>query len=340
MVAILKDLLSDLAVDEPITCRRVSIIPLRLQKPSDLEYLSLDDSASGTLITVEETSASGSVPELLVRNRAKSRVLIPEGSTLIGAKQNRVVNLSVLVAPESVTRIPVSCVERGRWRFQTPHFGYGAFAGSPLRAMMSAGATESLKKTGKVYMDQGAVWGHVDEALQAAGASSPTDAYHAVYEKWHQELADYEAKLRLPEDACGVAVETDGFLEAVDLFDKPSTLHTLWPRLVKSYLLTALRPEAPRGRKIEVKQFLERVLESASEAYEPVGVGATVRLTSPEAVGSGLVCDGHLVHLAVFASAAAGQPSQVPPVGQAHSNQPESGAEQVERRHPWWKFWV
>jgi hypothetical protein len=340
MVTNLMNVLSDLSVNEPISWRRVRIIPLMVQTTAKLEYLTLDDAASETLITVEESSAAGSVPELQVRNRAKSRVLIPEGSTLIGAKQNRVVNLSVMIAPESVTRIPVSCVERGRWRFLSPHFAAGSFADGPLRAKMCSDATASLKRSGKVQVDQGKVWSHVDSMLQGAGACSPTAAYHALYEKWQSELEDYEARLRVPENASGVAVEVDGLLQTVDLFDKPSTLHKLWPRLVKSYLLTALYSGVPQGTKTNVKGFLERILSSQGESYEPVGVGTTIRLTNAEAVGAALVCEGQLVHLAVFAAGAVEQHPDAPPAQQAQSNQRGGDPEQVGRRRPWWKFWL
>jgi hypothetical protein len=340
MIPNLGNLLSDLSVDEPVAWSRVRLHPLRLRSEGNLDYLTFGDGAAEGSVTVEETSASGSVPELRVRNRAKCRVFIPEGSTLIGAKQNRIVNLSVLLAPESVTLIPVSCVERGRWQMQTAHFAAGGFADSPLRAKMCKGATEGLKRVGKVQVSQGEVWSHVDDMLCCAGAASPTAAYHALYEKWEPELAEYQARLRLPESACGVAVEIDGALEAVDLFDKPSTLQKLWPRLASSYLFAALRAGTAEGQKTDVRDFLVRVLSSKGECYQPIGVGTTIRLTNAEAVGAALVCEGQLVHLSAFADGAP-QPKTVrQPMQQAQITRPEGGSIRVERARPWWRFWA
>jgi hypothetical protein len=139
-----------------------------------LQYLTLDEAKSAHVLDVEEVSASGSVPELRVRNRAKLPVFVPDGTTLIGSKQNRVVNLSIMLAAESETVIPVSCVERGRWSFATLGSSPSECSDSALRAMMSFRSTDSLKKRSTVQVDQSAVWGHVDRMLYDSGASSPT----------------------------------------------------------------------------------------------------------------------------------------------------------------------
>jgi hypothetical protein len=339
MTANIRALLSELSTEPPISHKRLRIIPLRLKNTSDLEYLPLDESSTA-LVTVEESSASGSVPELRVRNRAKTRVFIPDGSTLIGAKQNRVVNLSVMVAPDSVTAIPVSCVERGRWQFLSPHFEHGACADSPLRAMMCAGTTDSLKRTGKVHVDQGMVWNHVEAMLGRAGARSPTRAYHALYENWHQELADYEARLRMPDQAFGVAVAIDGKLEAVDLFDKPSTLHKLWQRLARSYIVAALCPQAPRSTKTDVNEVMGSILSSAGESYVPVGVGTSIRLTNADTVGAALVCNGRLVHLSAFAKGIPKPDGIQAPFPGPRKKEPGSDSKQSKPPRRWWSFWV
>jgi hypothetical protein len=60
-----------------------------------VEYTLSDHGIASGVVTVEEVSASGSVPELLVENKGDIRVLFLEGEELIGAKQNRILNTSV-----------------------------------------------------------------------------------------------------------------------------------------------------------------------------------------------------------------------------------------------------
>ena len=66
------------------------------------------------------------MPELMVENKGDMRVLFIEGEELVGAKQNRILNTSILVPAKSKTKIPVSCVERGRWRYHSPMFRHRA----------------------------------------------------------------------------------------------------------------------------------------------------------------------------------------------------------------------
>ena len=47
--------------------------------------------------------------------RSTSKVLLYDGEELVGAKQNRILNVTVLVGAGAKLPIPVSCVEQGRW---------------------------------------------------------------------------------------------------------------------------------------------------------------------------------------------------------------------------------
>ena len=118
----------DLFLGEPVTCRGLTLVPLSAMATvakTGLYALAAEAIAAGTLV-IEETGG-GQVPQLVVHNQGDLPVLLVEGEHLEGAMQDRVLNVSVLVAARHDTHIPVSCVEHGRWGYR----GSQRFAPAP-----------------------------------------------------------------------------------------------------------------------------------------------------------------------------------------------------------------
>ena len=103
-------------IGDPIRHEALTVFPLFSEAISEVQYRLSDVALADESLLVEEVSEGGSVPELLVENKGDERVLFLEGEELVGAKQNRILNTSVLVAAHTKIKIPVSCVEQGRWR--------------------------------------------------------------------------------------------------------------------------------------------------------------------------------------------------------------------------------
>jgi len=57
------------------------------------------------------------VPELKVISQSDRPILLLDGEELVGAKQNRVLNTTILLREKAETNIQVSCVEQGRWSY-------------------------------------------------------------------------------------------------------------------------------------------------------------------------------------------------------------------------------
>ncbi len=85
-----------LQLGEPVTHRGITIVPAFPLRNPVAEYMTLEEALPRGL-RIDEVSDAGSVPELRVRNPLDERVLLYDGEELIGAKQNRILNLSVLV---------------------------------------------------------------------------------------------------------------------------------------------------------------------------------------------------------------------------------------------------
>src|SRR4051794_34837622 len=129
--------LPEVRVGTPLSHESLTVFPLFTESASRVDYLLADEAIAAGTVAVEEIGEAGSVPNLLVSNEGDTRVLFMEGEELRGAKQNRVLNTSVLVAARSKTTIPVSCVEQGRWRYRTRQFGSsGSHSSSKLRGIL------------------------------------------------------------------------------------------------------------------------------------------------------------------------------------------------------------
>ena len=116
---IIQDTVAGLEVGAPVVHRQMAMFPL-LNRKSDAgsrTHLTLDEALKSATARVSEASEGGSVPELLFRNLGNKPVLLVEGEELVGAKQNRTLNISILAPSGRETRIPVTCVEAGRWGY-------------------------------------------------------------------------------------------------------------------------------------------------------------------------------------------------------------------------------
>lgn len=122
MQDVIKDYMDTIQIRKAQSHKNLVVFPLTSDYVVPFDYLTLDEALSEDLIDVVELDEDGSVPELKVVNRSDRMVLILDGEELVGAKQNRVVNTTILILASTTTVIPVSCVEQGRWSYDTANF--------------------------------------------------------------------------------------------------------------------------------------------------------------------------------------------------------------------------
>ena len=60
-------------VGEPIRYKALSVFPLFTKSNGSVDYLLADEAIRDQLLSVQEVSESGSVPELLVENRGEKK---------------------------------------------------------------------------------------------------------------------------------------------------------------------------------------------------------------------------------------------------------------------------
>ncbi len=300
-------LLDGAAIGQPQTHANMTVYPLRVKNGHKRNYQTLDEAMQAQTIEVLEVSEGGSVPNLKVRNTGALPVLLVVGEELIGARQNRVLNTSLLVPAQKEIEVPVSCVERGRWAYNSRAFDTSTTSSHfKLRKAQVEKVTDNLRNRAVYDADQSAVWQEIDRKIHTTGSFSRTAALHDVYNQTEDDLKNYLAAFP-PPDAEGVIVTINGQIAGADLFDHSDTLRVLWPKLLRSYALDALErrssseaaPEAAQPPD-DVKQFLAAVQTAKDEHYDSVGLGEDVRLSNDHVTGSSLLWGDRVIHASLF----------------------------------------
>ncbi len=292
-----------LEIGTPVSSANLTMFPLLLPEESAPGYLTLDEALAAGLVSVTEVSESGSVPELLVRNRAKQSILILDGEELVGAKQNRIVNLTILVAAGSTLHIPVSCVEAGRWAHQSREFaaaGRAHYAAGRARKLEHV--SYSMSACGTRDADQGEVWEDIEEKAHRLHVDSPTSAAAAMYDENRTTLDGFLEALEAVPRQAGALFTINGVVAGLDVFDSQATWRKSMRKLVESYGLDALDQTDPgsSGAKPQPKRFLSTLKNAPRERFDAIGLGEDLRIKGNTISGGGLVVDGKVIHLVAF----------------------------------------
>ena len=301
---------SDIACGPGVTFQNLTLLPLIAANERDADYKVLDEALALGWVEITESSEAGQVPELKVVNRGDSAVLLLDGEELLGAKQNRVLNLTILVPPRHSSTIPVSCVESGRWRRVSKHFASAPRAHfAEGRAAKMRQVTSSMLASGVRSSDQGEVWSAIAEKSARLGASSDTSAMSAMYDKLDHSLEDFVAAFVPVERQVGGVFLVNGRVAGLELFDAPSTWRKLSPKLVRSYALDAIDRQDLSRASVRVNRreaLIDGVKSSESAVFPAIGEGEDVRLSGLDLTGAALVARNRTIHLSAFSTASVG----------------------------------
>lgn len=296
--------LDGLDLAEPVSDGALTVFPLVGRDKPGPRYLTLDEALAAKLAEITEVSNEGRVPELFFENKGDDPILLVDGEQLIGAKQNRVLNLTILVRPKSRITIPVSCVEQGRWSATRENFtsaDHTMFAAA--KAHKAEQVSASMRAGGKRASDQGAVWRDIEARLRTVGAPSPTRAMSAAYEHTRENVEQAVTAIRPQAEQRGAVYMINGKLAGIEVFDKAATYAKLAPKLARSYALDAVG-QTGEARKLDplvVSLTLARLKTLKVESYPGTDLGTDLRLADEALNGAALVADEAVLHLEAFA---------------------------------------
>jgi hypothetical protein len=293
-------------VGAPDVSGPLAVFPL-FGPPPKLDYAPF--AAVHDKVAITELEGGASVNDLAVHNGCAKPVLLYEGEELLGAQQNRVLDISILIAAQAKTVIPVSCVEQGRWdgRRHREHFQPSPQAADPeLRRKKHRMARSRVAAGAEARADQGEVWNEVAARDADLGAGSPTGAMSDVFESRRDHLAELRDSINLHDGQCGAVVAIAGRIAILDYVGRNDVWAHLHPALLEGYALDALRAMAQLApteppELSTVRGFTLLATDSPAENRSAgPGLGETVRFASSGVAGSALIAEDELVQMTAY----------------------------------------
>jgi len=294
------------------TTSGVSIVQLATGDQDTFDYISLGSALKKDVVQVKEVSQAGDVNTLVVLNASDHFVFMMDGDVLAGAKQNRVVNTSILLSPKSKTFIPVSCVEQGRWRHTSLKFTDSTFvASSKLRADKARRVRENLKKHKAFDADQREVWNYVSQSQQLYKMTSPTSNLSDIFEKQEKDFDAFADAFPANPTTNGVAIFIGTRLMALDIFNRREVYREYFPKILRATAFEAFQHPSKSttvGQKeaeFRTLDFLDRLSENNAqwEKFPAVGVGTEERFGLETMEGFTLSYNERMIHFTALRAA-------------------------------------
>jgi len=289
--------LEALKLAKPITYRNLTIFPLVSSIPQHTNYVTLDEAMKKGWLTIRE-AGNGEVNFVELKNSGKKVVFIMTGEMISGAKQDRMLRDDVLIPPKSDwIRIPVYCVEHGRWVSVSP-----AFKSSGLVV------PNELRQRARITKNQSHVWDAIAASQDRLGIASRTGTAQANYEDEEtvKELTEYSKRFgdlpRLANNTIGVVATTGSRIICVDIFSNNDLLMRYWNKLLKSYAMDAIHESQSVIQREDVQNLLNVLSHAHYASMGTPGPGELFKIETDFGKGTALLDKEILVHMDFFIS--------------------------------------
>lgn len=313
--------LRNLDVGEPTACANLTMVPLFHKLNAQPDYITLEEGLASDLLEVEELEDGASVNDILFRNRSDRLALLFEGEEFLGAKQNRVLNVSILVKAMSKQTLPVSCVEAGRWHHEYEERDQQRFSVADRmhyargRAMENRAVSRNLEAEETFRGDQQTVWDDIERKSQRLSATSPTSASGAMYFSKKTSIETFVNSFDHAPMQVGSLFLINDRVAGLEIYASDETHKQMLQRLVRSYALDAIDSETDRDDRVSesgsiksdqacqnAKAFVKQLGNSWIKQFDGLCLGQNIRLKDSGVTGGALVHDNRVLHLCAFAT--------------------------------------
>jgi len=289
------------------TQKNLSVVQMISSNVDTFDYLSLGIASAKILIELKEISDGGSVNDIYVINHSDKFVFIMDGDIIEGAKQNRIINTSVLLAPKSKTKVQVSCIEQGRWNPVSDSFKPSDYtATTTLRMQKNKDVAVNLGFNASHYADQENVWNIVSEKLSDLDIDSKTSNLSDAMKDKREEYKIFSDEFKRDDSVNGLALFKGNKLIGMDLFNSSKVYQDYFCKILKGAAMEFSNNNSPENKIVESEikyktlEIIDKIEVMETKSFKGIGVGTEERFEAEKLTGFQLIYDNKLIHLAAM----------------------------------------
>jgi hypothetical protein len=281
----------------------LGVVPILTKEVPELQVLETLESALRVGVArITETSPAGQVPFLLLKNTGDQPIIVLDGEEVVGGKQNRIINTTLVILARTSVKVPVSCIQAGRWQHQRAYFdSAGSVFRARSRAVQKATVSANVRESGGFRSDQSAVWDEVSTSLHELGVNSATSDFREGREKVAHKLEKFVEAIRPAENQIGsIFLSAQGIL-GLEILGTPPLFSQVCGKVIRSFAFEVLSEPELNGASIEAAtQWWDKILKSRVTGHTSPGAGVDIRVGAEDLIGSGLFWNGVVVHFSCF----------------------------------------
>lgn len=300
--------LASISYGEPQTYGKVVIFPLYSNMTTEDSYMLSKEAYETDKLIIEEISEGGTVPNIKVKNYLDSDVIFFEGEVLIGAKQNRTLNSTIIIGKNKEVIIPVSCVESGRWSYyRNRSFRSSDYYADPeLRRLKSKSVSDSLKRNRTYRSDQSGIWNDISDKMRRYGVHSPSESLSDVYESREKIFERKRISFTCDDNQIGIAVFKNGKFSGCDIMGVKGIFPKVFSKVIKSYIYIdhysskedTMENSKMLGERLEM--LFKNIMNIQKDTFKSAGEGYDIRFEDNQITGFAIIHKENIVHLAGF----------------------------------------
>jgi hypothetical protein len=268
----------------------LTFFPLFSRSPNGSSFISLDQAIKKKFVEVGEISEEGDISKVKLKNDSDQFIFLPQGEMITGAKQDRVIIISTIVVPNTTEILNVSCVEQGRWEFESQDFKASAYSHPKLRKTIIE-SSEDIQQN---------VWNEVNACLTDFDGESESSSLPKGMKAVNKQMKGEEKKIKLPKTACGIVVMSGEELLGMDYFDSPKMFSSYKQKLLQSYLLEGLKRKGEKSDQGYAEGLLKEMVESKADIKTSELSQSVVGIHTKRLKADLLLHENRVCHLTAF----------------------------------------